>query len=233
MREADREAASSGAASSGGGAEVSRPKPSSGPAIARRRSAGRIPDWHPPPPQLENGEPQAEPIELDGPVIEGREGGEMQVISDGEEQDEAAPPRRGRGPDRQPRRVIVRREAGVNPEAPDDWSNFDIGRVVRLFRANRPGHNQLSLRKLHVRWWHASEATMEKFLKRVGVTEEVIKLIPEVCKTCKVCRQWEKPGPASAPQTFRTLSISKLSVTSFSRVRIPRSTKELTPPSFI
>jgi hypothetical protein len=48
---------------------------------------------------------------------------------------------------------------------------------------------------------------MEKFLKRVGVPEEVIKLIPEVCKTCKVCRQWEKPGPANVcttdiPDTF-------------------------------
>ncbi len=41
-------------------------------------------------------------------------------------------PRRGRGPDLQ-RVRRTRRDAGSNPERPDDWANFDIGRVVRLF----------------------------------------------------------------------------------------------------
>ncbi len=39
-------------------------------------------------------------------------------------------PRRGRGPDLAPRRTY--REAGQSPEAPDIWTSFDIGRVVRL-----------------------------------------------------------------------------------------------------
>ena len=38
---------------------------------------------------------------------------------------------------------------------------------------------------------------MEKFLSRVGVAQEVLDLIPEICHTCKVCRQWAKPGPAN------------------------------------
>ena len=39
---------------------------------------------------------------------------------------------------------------------------------------------------------------MRRFLERVGVSEEVLKLIPEVCQTCKVCRTWAKPGPSNA-----------------------------------
>ena len=36
---------------------------------------------------------------------------------------------------------------------------------------------------------------MRKFLERVGVSDEVLNLIPEICDTCKVCRMWTKPGP--------------------------------------
>ena len=36
---------------------------------------------------------------------------------------------------------------------------------------------------------------MRKFLERVGVSDEVHNLIPEICDTCKVCRMWTKPGP--------------------------------------
>ena len=56
---------------------------------------------------------------------------------------------------------------------------------------------RLSLRKLHVRWWHASHQTMRRFLERVGVADEVLKLIPEIVQTCRVCREWAKPGPAN------------------------------------
>ena len=39
---------------------------------------------------------------------------------------------------------------------------------------------------------------MHRFLERVGVSEQVLALIPEICKTCKVCRDWAKPGPDNA-----------------------------------
>ena len=88
---------------------------------------------------------------------------------------------------------------GQNPERPDDWTNFDIGRVVRLFRANHSdAANRLTLRKLHVRWWHASHHTMKRLLERAGVPERVLKLIPEVTQSCQVCREWSRPGPRNA-----------------------------------
>ena len=107
----------------------------------------------------------------------------------------SAGPRQSRGQDLVPRNRRVWRDQGDNPENPHDWTNFDIGRVVRLFRTNREGAIRLSLRKLHVRWWHASEHVMKRFLDRVGVAERVLELIPEIVQTCKVCREWAKPGP--------------------------------------
>ena len=90
------------------------------------------------------------------------------------------------------------KDAGDNPENPHDWTNFDIGKVVRLFRTSREGAIRLSLRKLHTRWWHASEHTMRRFLERVGVNERVLEMIPEIVQTCKVCRAWQRPGPSNA-----------------------------------
>ena len=36
---------------------------------------------------------------------------------------------------------------------------------------------------------------MRKFLDRVGVPEDILKLIPDIVSTCSVCREWQKPGP--------------------------------------
>ena len=109
--------------------------------------------------------------------------------------------RSGRGPDQEPRVRRSFRDQGENPENPDDWSSFDIGKIVRLFRTTRQSAIRLSLRKLHVRWWHASKHTMHKFLERVGVNDAVLRLIPEICDTCKVCREWQKPAPSNVCST--------------------------------
>ena len=53
--------------------------------------------------------------------------------------------RNTRGPDQEPRHRRAWRDQGDNPEKPNDWTNFDIGRVVRLFRTNREGASGLCL----------------------------------------------------------------------------------------
>ena len=42
---------------------------------------------------------------------------------------------------------------------------------------------------------------MFKFLDRVGVSDMVLKLIPEICQSCKICREWAKPGPDAVCST--------------------------------
>ena len=103
--------------------------------------------------------------------------------------------RQGRGPDTEPRVRRTFEDAGTGPENAADWSNFDIGSVVRVFRTNRPAAIRLALRKLHTRWWHAPSTIMTNILKRVCVPQQVLDLIPSICDTCKVCRQWQKRGP--------------------------------------
>ena len=53
------------------------------------------------------------------------------------------------------------------------------------------------LRKLHIRWWHAGAQAMQRLLDRAGVPKQVIDIIPSIVDTCKVCRAWTRPLPAS------------------------------------
>ena len=48
---------------------------------------------------------------------------------------------------------------------------------------------------------------MQTFLKRGGVPDTVLRMFPEVCSTCQVCREWQRPGNAhqtavDLPDTF-------------------------------
>ena len=43
--------------------------------------------------------------------------------------------------------------------------------------------------------WHVPAETVRRFLERVGVSESLLKLIPEIVQTCRVCREWSKPTP--------------------------------------
>ena len=39
---------------------------------------------------------------------------------------------------------------------------------------------------------------MHRVLERCGVSEAVLKLLPEIVQKCKVCREWARPGPSNA-----------------------------------
>ena len=139
-----------------------------------------------------------------GPIVQ--EGG---ASASGENRQVEPRERSGRGPDQDQRVRRVFRDQGDNPERPNDWTNFDIGRVVRLFRTNQPGAIRLSLRKLHVRWWHASVSVMTKFLDRVGVPQRVLDLSQRSSRLVKFVAHGLSPG-----QTMRAVSRSPTSSTS-------------------
>jgi len=86
---------------------------------------------------------------------------------------------------------------GDGPADPDDWRQFDIHRVLRSLRLAKPKQCELTLRKLHIRWWHASSSAMTKLLGRAGVPKLILDLIPAIVQTCGVCRNWAKPQPAT------------------------------------
>ena len=109
----------------------------------------------------------------------------------------SAEARRPRGPDLQPRVRRTWADTGVGVAEGPDWSTCDIGRTARALKVCTPAQARLSLRKLHLRWWHAQAATMDRILKRVGVPKQVCDLIPEIVHTCTSCRAWSRPPPAS------------------------------------
>eukprot|EP00975_Prorocentrum_lima_P007228 1552658-Prorocentrum_lima.AAC.1 len=55
-----------------------------------------------------------------------------------------------------------------------------------------------TLRKLHLRWWHASQKRMNAILGVAGTPQSVLKTIPQIIDICHVCRQFKLPSPSRA-----------------------------------
>ena len=69
-------------------------------------------------------------------------------------------------------------------ENPQDWTSFDLSKVLRVLRTANPNMCKLTLRKLHLRWWHAQAAPMRRLLTHAGVPQSVTDLIQDVVDTC-------------------------------------------------
>ena len=72
-----------------------------------------------------------------------------------------------------------------------DWTSFDVGKSDADVRR--------TLRKLHLRWWHATRTQMEKILHAAGVPERIIAMIPSIIDTCRECRVWMAPNHDPTP----------------------------------
>ena len=104
-----------------------------------------------------------------------------------------------RGPDKGPRhRDTATAEVGTQLDDDDntpDWSAWDMGSAIKTFRGNDEGAIRRTLRKLHLRWWHASSGAMKNMLRAAGVSNKVLDHIPSIVDTCRVCRMWTRPTP--------------------------------------
>eukprot|EP00971_Amphidinium_carterae_P351019 6491860-Amphidinium_carterae.1 len=86
-----------------------------------------------------------------------------------------------------------------------DISTWDIKRVGKYLRRPQSLESlRATLRRLHVKWWHASGARMKKLLAQAGLPERVYSEVDNVVKTCRVCR--ELAGPNPKPKTASRLS---------------------------
>ena len=100
---------------------------------------------------------------------------------------------------------LVRAAAPAADDAEDpppaDWNRFNLGNTLNLLRSVRPGVVRRTLRKLHIRWYHCSVKRMSTLLGLVGISPDVLKMIPDIVSTCSVCRAWARPGPKSVAST--------------------------------
>ena len=51
------------------------------------------------------------------------------------------------------------------------------------------------LRRIHLRWYHASSQSMMRLLEMIGAPDSTIKMVPDVVATCRVCRTWTRRAP--------------------------------------
>ena len=102
-----------------------------------------------------------------------------------------------RGPDVEPRERRTWKESSSGPAHPENWTTFDVNRTMRALRIAKDGERQLLVKKLHIRWWHATTAQMTNIFKLANQPSEVIDLVKDVVDTCKVCREWSKPLPTT------------------------------------
>ena len=102
-----------------------------------------------------------------------------------------------RGPDTVQRVRRTYQDEQVGPPNPSDWVSFDVGNTMRALRNNGRTVQRKLIRKLHIRWWHASAQAMTRLLERGGVPKEALEIIPDIVDTCAACRTWSQPLPQS------------------------------------
>jgi hypothetical protein len=90
-------------------------------------------------------------------------------------------------------------EASVGTEHPADWSRFNVGKSLKALSVGNPDTQMRELRKLHLRWWHASKQAMRQVLQSAGLPNSVLDKIPQVIDTCRECRQWSRPAHETIP----------------------------------
>ena len=102
-----------------------------------------------------------------------------------------------RGPDTVQRVRRTYQDEQVGPPNPSDWVSFDVGNALRALRHNGPTVQRRLIRKLRIRWWHASAQAMTRLLEGAGVPKEALEIIPDIVDTCAACRTWSQPLPQS------------------------------------
>ena len=105
----------------------------------------------------------------------------------------------GRGQDTVPRTRRTWTETGTGEARLPDWSRFNIQVSLKNLRSYVPEVVQKELRKLHLRWWHASEPKMRNILTSAGLDEIRLAMIKPIVDTCRECRAWQKRGNEIMP----------------------------------
>ena len=100
-------------------------------------------------------------------------------------------------------------DAGAGTEAPGDWTRFDVSRSLRALQVGSLQVKQRELRKLHLRWWHASKKAMKRVLSAAGLSAQILALIPDVVNTCRECRAWSRPANETIPTLRNTTAFNE------------------------
>ena len=74
---------------------------------------------------------------------------------------------------------------------------LDLGRAIPLLHSPNEGVVRRTLRRLHIRFWHAPAARLTELLLHAGAPTKIRELLKQIVETCRVCRHWQRAGPKS------------------------------------
>ena len=119
-----------------------------------------------------------------------------------DEHDDHAPERRGRPPD-------PTREAGTQADEGPDWTKWDLGSAIRGLRSASRVIRARTLRRLHVRLWHAPAKRMRDLLQAAGLGPDVLREVQSIVDTCRSCREWARRTNKSVVSVSLTSSFNE------------------------
>lgn len=127
--------------------------------------------------------------------------GAAEVVPDGAA--EGAVPGEGADEEGRPRVRRTWRDAeSMTIEGEDhDWANWDLSRAARALKSGNEAVIRRTLRKLHVRWYHASSDTMRRLLRAAGCPATALNIVPAIVDTCRICRMWARPSARNVAST--------------------------------
>lgn len=88
--------------------------------------------------------------------------------------------------------------AGTQADAgTSEWTSYDLRRALKLLHSTTDTVVRRTLRRLHIRFWHAASAKLLEILRVAGAPQQALKLVKEIFDTCRICRMWAQPTPKS------------------------------------
>ena len=75
------------------------------------------------------------------------------------------------------------------------WSAMNWRRSLKELCDPNPEVVKRGLRRIHLRWYHASTPAMIRLLEMIGCPESTLSMIEEVVDTSRICRTWTRRAP--------------------------------------
>ena len=68
---------------------------------------------------------------------------------------------------------------------------------LRLLHSTNEAVVKRTLRRLHIRFWHAATARLVEILRLAGAPRSALVLVKDIVDTCRICRSWRRPSAKS------------------------------------
>ena len=80
-------------------------------------------------------------------------------------------------------------------ERDESWSAMDWKKVLKELDDPNVEVVKRRLRRIHLRWYHATAPPMIRLLEMIGAPDSTLKMIADIVATCRVCRTWIRRAP--------------------------------------